>query len=239
MAKWWASEAGQRVVHATQHLHGGHGGRHRLPDPPLLPVGQADRADARRPERRSWPARASIAERAPGGGVVAAARPGRRRMSHGARAGRRTFDDVAVGDALPELVLPAHPDPRSWPPPSPPVTTRTSTTTRGWRSRGARKDIFMNILTTNGFVGRFVTDWAGPGPARDGVDPPGRAQLPRRHHDAHGNGDREGSGRRDDGAAGVVTSRPRRQQPGRPRDRDGRLCPPARRGRAGRLRSAT
>jgi acyl dehydratase len=24
------------------------------------------------------------------------------------------------------------------------------------------KDIFMNILTTNGFVGRFVTDWAGP-----------------------------------------------------------------------------
>ena len=24
-------------------------------------------------------------------------------------------------------------------------------------------DIFMNILTTNGFVGRYVTDWAGPG----------------------------------------------------------------------------
>jgi len=24
-AKWWASEAGQRVVHATQHLHGGMG----------------------------------------------------------------------------------------------------------------------------------------------------------------------------------------------------------------------
>jgi len=23
-------------------------------------------------------------------------------------------------------------------------------------------DIFMNILTTNGFVGRFATDWAGP-----------------------------------------------------------------------------
>ena len=29
------------------------------------------------------------------------------------------------------------------------------------RARGA-KDIFMNILTTNGLVGRFVTDWAGP-----------------------------------------------------------------------------
>ena len=25
------------------------------------------------------------------------------------------------------------------------------------------KDIFMNILTTNGLVGRFVTDWTGPG----------------------------------------------------------------------------
>jgi alkylation response protein AidB-like acyl-CoA dehydrogenase len=25
VAKWWASEAGQRVVHATQHLHGGMG----------------------------------------------------------------------------------------------------------------------------------------------------------------------------------------------------------------------
>ena len=29
-------------------------------------------------------------------------------------------------------------------------------------SQGA-PDIFMNILTTNGFVGRFVTDWTGPG----------------------------------------------------------------------------
>ena len=24
------------------------------------------------------------------------------------------------------------------------------------------KDIFMNILTTNGLVGRYVTDWSGP-----------------------------------------------------------------------------
>jgi acyl dehydratase len=29
------------------------------------------------------------------------------------------------------------------------------------RATGA-KDVFMNILTTNGFVGRFITDWAGP-----------------------------------------------------------------------------
>ena len=25
------------------------------------------------------------------------------------------------------------------------------------------KDIFMNILSTNGLVGRYVTDWSGPG----------------------------------------------------------------------------
>ena len=29
------------------------------------------------------------------------------------------------------------------------------------QQRGS-KDIFMNILTTNGYVGRFVSDWAGP-----------------------------------------------------------------------------
>ena len=28
-------------------------------------------------------------------------------------------------------------------------------------SQGA-PDIFMNILTTNGYISRFVTDWAGP-----------------------------------------------------------------------------
>ena len=29
------------------------------------------------------------------------------------------------------------------------------------KDRGS-KDIFMNILTTNGLVGRYVTDWSGP-----------------------------------------------------------------------------
>jgi len=29
------------------------------------------------------------------------------------------------------------------------------------RAQGA-PDIFMNILTTNGYVSRFITDWAGP-----------------------------------------------------------------------------
>jgi acyl dehydratase len=31
-------------------------------------------------------------------------------------------------------------------------------------------DIFMNILTTNGLVGRYVTDWAGPGARLRKVD---------------------------------------------------------------------
>ena len=72
-----------------------------------------------------------------------------------------TFFDVTVGDALPELVLPI---------------TRTlivsgALASRDYQdvhhdselaqSRGSA-DIFMNILTTNGLVGRYVTDWSGP-----------------------------------------------------------------------------
>ena len=33
------------------------------------------------------------------------------------------------------------------------------------KKRGS-PDIFMNILTTNGFVGRYVTDWTGPEAAK-------------------------------------------------------------------------
>ncbi len=29
------------------------------------------------------------------------------------------------------------------------------------------QDVFMNILTTNGLVGRYVTDWAGPNAVRE------------------------------------------------------------------------
>ncbi len=72
-----------------------------------------------------------------------------------------TFFDPDVGDELPELVLPI---------------TRTlivsgALASRDYqdvhhdselaKSRGS-KDIFMNILTTNGLVGRYVTDWTGP-----------------------------------------------------------------------------
>jgi acyl dehydratase len=68
---------------------------------------------------------------------------------------------VSVGTALPELPIP--------------VTTtmivagalasRDFTPLHHDRSAaqaGGMQDVFMNILTTNGLVGRYVTDWAGP-----------------------------------------------------------------------------
>ncbi|MFN8036916.1 MAG: MaoC family dehydratase [Acidimicrobiia bacterium] len=71
------------------------------------------------------------------------------------------FDDVHVGDELPPLDVPI---------------TRTLIVAGAVASRDYQDvhhdpalavekgspDIFMNILTTNGLVGRFVTDWAGP-----------------------------------------------------------------------------
>ncbi len=33
---------------------------------------------------------------------------------------------------------------------------------RGFATDQGAPDIFMNILTTNGYVSRFITDWAGP-----------------------------------------------------------------------------
>jgi acyl dehydratase len=33
---------------------------------------------------------------------------------------------------------------------------------RAFANKQGSPDIFMNILTTNGYVARFVTDWAGP-----------------------------------------------------------------------------
>lgn len=72
-----------------------------------------------------------------------------------------TFESVSVGDELPALVLPLN---RTF-------ITATAIASRDYFDahhdpdmaiqRGS-KDIFMNILTSNGLVGRFVTDWAGP-----------------------------------------------------------------------------
>jgi hypothetical protein len=39
-------------------------------------------------------------------------------------------------------------------------------------------DVFMNILTTNGYVGRYVTDWAAPTRHPRGGDQARRANLP-------------------------------------------------------------
>jgi hypothetical protein len=71
------------------------------------------------------------------------------------------YESVSVGDQLPTLPLPI---------------TRTLIVSGAIASRDYQdvhhehvqakergsKDIFMNILTTNGLVGRYVTDWSGP-----------------------------------------------------------------------------
>ena len=70
--------------------------------------------------------------------------------------------DVARGRRAPDAADPAHPHPDRRHRDRVSATTRTCTTTRASPQERGSKDIFMNILTTNGFVGRYVTDWAGP-----------------------------------------------------------------------------
>jgi acyl dehydratase len=70
-------------------------------------------------------------------------------------------DDVQVGDELPPLEIPL----------TRTLIVATAIASRDYQDvhhdptlaveRGS-PDIFMNILSTNGFVGRFITDWAGP-----------------------------------------------------------------------------
>ncbi len=72
------------------------------------------------------------------------------------------FEQVSVGDALPELPIPL----------TRTLIVSTAIASRDYQDvhhdsvlaveRGS-KDIFMNILSTNGLVGRYVTDWSGPG----------------------------------------------------------------------------
>lgn len=71
------------------------------------------------------------------------------------------FDEVEVGQELPELDLDL----------TPTLIVSTAIATRDYQDvhhdrdlahQKGSEDIFMNILTTNGFVGRFITDWAGP-----------------------------------------------------------------------------
>lgn len=70
--------------------------------------------------------------------------------------------DLSIGDTLPEFELP--------------ITSRLVVSTaiasqdfqdvhhdKAAAQAKGTPDIFMNILSTNGFVGRYLTDWAGPG----------------------------------------------------------------------------
>ncbi len=71
------------------------------------------------------------------------------------------YDTVTVGDELTPLPIPLD---RS-------LIVATAIASRDYQdvhhdaelaqAKGS-KDIFMNILTTNGLIGRYVTDWAGP-----------------------------------------------------------------------------
>jgi acyl dehydratase len=79
------------------------------------------------------------------------------------------FEDVSVGDALPALELPL----------TRTLIISTAIASRDYQDvhhdpelahqRGS-KDIFMNILSTNGLVGRYVTDWSGPAAVLDDVN---------------------------------------------------------------------
>jgi acyl dehydratase len=82
-------------------------------------------------------------------------------MAEPARTTTLQYDEVNVGDELPPLDVPI----------TPTLIVAGAIASRDYQDvhhdrelaveRGS-KDIFMNILTTNGWVGRFVTDWAGP-----------------------------------------------------------------------------
>jgi acyl dehydratase len=71
------------------------------------------------------------------------------------------FSNVRVGDRLPELNIDI----------TAKLITGAAIASRDYQNVHHDQDaarelgspnIFMNILTTNGFVGRYVTDWTGP-----------------------------------------------------------------------------
>ena len=90
-------------------------------------------------------------------------------MSATSKNATRTFSSVSIGEALPPLEIPL----------SRTLIVSTAMASRDYqdvhhdpdlaKERGS-PDIFMNILTTNGFVGRFVTDWTGPGARMRKID---------------------------------------------------------------------
>src|SRR5438309_8642233 len=78
-----------------------------------------------------------------------------------ALAATRRFAEVGIGDQLPELAIEL----------TTTLVVASAIATRDYQDvhhdLGLAKErgmpnIFMNILSTNAFVGRYVTDWAGP-----------------------------------------------------------------------------
>jgi hypothetical protein len=81
-------------------------------------------------------------------------------MTTGKRGSLRS-SEIAVGDELPTFELPV----------TPTVIVAGAIASRdfmpahhdaGFAKAQGAPDVFMNILTTNGYVSRFITDWAGP-----------------------------------------------------------------------------
>ncbi len=77
------------------------------------------------------------------------------------RVATRAFDEVTVGDKLPLCAIPL----------TPTLIVSTAIASRDYQDvhhdrdaarRKGSKDIFMNILTSSGLSGRYITDWAGP-----------------------------------------------------------------------------
>jgi acyl dehydratase len=71
------------------------------------------------------------------------------------------LSDVTVGDTLPDLPIPLTTSLIV----GGAVASRDFTPVHHDKSAAqaaGMQDVFMNILTTNGLVGRFVSDWAGP-----------------------------------------------------------------------------
>ena len=72
-----------------------------------------------------------------------------------------SYAEVSVGDELPALDVPLDTTLIV----STAIASRDFTPVHHDKAAAQAQgmgDVFMNILTTNGFVGRFVTDWAGP-----------------------------------------------------------------------------
>jgi acyl dehydratase len=81
----------------------------------------------------------------------------------------RRFEDVKAGEELPPLDVPTTASLVV----GGALASRDFTPVHHDRAAAQSQglpDVFMNILTTNGLVGRFVTDWAGPDALMRGIE---------------------------------------------------------------------